>query len=117
MRKYIKFVILALVFSLLLFSIVLLSQLKQNSPTDTTSLRGIQRLSTSEYKQTISNLANVIKNDNPRVAVKELKKLMAKNPKVLGSCHELLHEIGFQAVKIVKTTRGFESFLIISLYE
>lgn len=47
-----------------------------------------------EYKSISDGLINTVNKQNPRAAIAQLQNEMQKNPKVLASCHELLHVIG-----------------------
>lgn len=60
------------------------------------------RLTDEEYKKIKNDLFQIIEKENPRSALNSLKLLSQKNAKVLGSCHEFLHEIGFESYKKYK---------------
>jgi hypothetical protein len=47
-----------------------------------------------EYKSISDGLIDTVNKKDPRAAISQLKEDMRKNPKVLSSCHELLHVIG-----------------------
>lgn len=47
-----------------------------------------------QYKTVSDGLIETLNKQNPRVAIAQLESEMQKNPKVLASCHELLHVIG-----------------------
>src|SRR5579864_131910 len=47
-----------------------------------------------EYKSISDSLVTTVNKQNPQAAITQLEEEMQKNPKVLASCHELLHAIG-----------------------
>lgn len=56
-------------------------------------------LSLEAYKAESAHLISILNAQDPRVAIQTLKDEMAKDPALLDSCHELLHEMGRAAFK------------------
>lgn len=63
--------------------------LANNSPTP--------EMSPKEYQEVENSLRLIVQTEDPRAALKKLESLVAKNPKILKSCHPLTHELGAMA--------------------
>ncbi len=64
-----------------------------------TSTESITYLNVTEREVIVANLTSLVETQNPKAALNELSNLMENNPKVLRSCHGLVHEIGHIAFK------------------
>jgi hypothetical protein len=53
-----------------------------------------KKLSREQYNNLKQEITTIILKQNPRVAIQTLKDKMDRDPKVLASCHEMLHEMG-----------------------
>jgi hypothetical protein len=72
-------------------------------PAETVELQSLsfesRELTPAAFDAAVKEFTEIINNQNPRIALEELRKQINSDNATLRSCHDLVHEIGHQAYK------------------